>query len=553
MVKQLRMRFPIAWNVMGTSPRTSCAKHFLWFLGLWLGCACRHASATDHLTSASATASASETATAHSTASETATTALSLPPSPAHAPFPYGSPSAVERYTCPAILGGGEFRAFLAGGDTHVSFIDGDNLLALVNRSPTGALSPMYAPVDLVDLRDERPRSPSECESTHPCLRREAARALHRMLDDMRGEGLKGVVQSSFRGFGTQCWVFAAWARHARAGFCEAAEQSALPGHSQHQLGTTVDLFTTDWAEAGVKNGQGVFRNGFGCTRGGKWLDENAWRYGFVVPYPINPEDRKDGSRCAARADRAVPIDPQTGYKHEPWHLRFVGVDASERYHQAWQASGPGTPGEVTLEQWLRTEQGLVGDAELPVCDGCSCGACSTLAGQGEKAPCGDASLRLAANGEVSAPADPPQLVDARVAGEQDDAVILEVTVHAPAHTPTQTPITSSAGPTFAEAETFSALAVYAPGVPHRYPDLPGAWRIGIEPKPAGPTRWPWRASLARAELADTWNRANIVLPAKAGLATVRMRIALPSGTHALRTTLLRDGEEHESRELSLP
>ena len=523
-----------------------------------LGCACRHASATDHLVPASASASA--TALEPAAASEAApalASAHATSPSPplahTHAPFPYGIPSAVERYTCSAVLGGGEFRPFLAGGDTRVAFIDGDSLLALVNRSPTGALSPRYVPTDLVDLRDERPRSASECESSHPCLRREAAGALHRMLDDMRHEGFNGIVQSAYRGFGTQCWVFAAWARHARAGFCEAAEQSALPGHSQHQLGTTVDLFTTEWAEAGAKNGQGVFRNGFGCTGGGKWLDENAWRYGFVLPYPINPEDRKDGSRCAARADRSVPIDPKTGYKHEPWHLRFIGIEAAARYWHAWLASEPGTPGEITLEQWLRAEEGLTGDAELPVCDGCACGACSTLASQGDKAPCGDASLRLGANGEVTAPADAPQLVDARVTPAQEGAILVEAMIRAPAHTPTQTPITTAAGPTYGEGETFAALAAYTPGVHHRYPDLPGAWRIGVEPAIAGPTRWPWRASLAKPELADTWNRANIVLPAKAGLSTVRVRIVPPPGTRALRTTLLRDGEEHDSRELTLP
>jgi D-alanyl-D-alanine carboxypeptidase len=373
------------------------------------------------------------------------------------------------------------------------------------------------------------------------------------MLDEMRGAGLKGRVQSAYRGFGTQCWVFAAWARHARSGFCEAAEQSALPGHSQHQLGTTVDLFTTDWAESGAKSGQGVFRNGFGCTAGGKWLDENAWRHGFVVPYPINPEDRKNGSRCAPRVDRAVPIDPKTGYKHEPWHLRFIGVDAAARYHQAWLASEPGSPGEIALEQWLRAERGLEGDADLPVCDGCACGACSTLAGEGDKGPCGDASLRLDANGGVSAPAESPRLVEARVASIRDGAVLVEATLQTPAHTPTQTPITSATGPTYGEADTFEALPAYEQGTPHRYPDLPGAWRIGIEPVPAGVTRWPWRASLAKPELADTWNRANVVLPARAGLATVRLRIAPSPGTRALRVTLLRDGEAHDSRQLSVP
>jgi hypothetical protein len=153
----------------------------------------------------------------------------------------------------------------------------------------------------------------------------------------------------------------------------------------------------------------------------------------------------------------------------------------------------------------------------------------------------------------VSAPAEAPQLVDARVASTQGEGFVVEATVRSPAHTPTQTPVTTAAGPIYGEADTFDGVAAYSTGARHRYPDLPGAWRVSIEPVLAGPIRWPWRASLAKPELADTWNRANVILPARAGLATVRMRIVIPPGTRALRATLLRDGEEHDSREFSLP
>src|SRR5208283_4948759 len=231
-------------------------------------------------------------------------------------------------------------------------------------------------------------------------------------------------------------------------------------------LGTTLDLFTSEWAERGAKTGQGVFRNGFGCTQGGKWLDENAWRYGFVVPYPIDPDDRKDGSRCQPRADRIVPIDPKTGYKHEPWHIRFVGMDAAARYHDAWLASIPGSPGEITLEQWIRRQRGLIGDAELPVCDGCDCGACATLAAGGEKTLCGDASLRLDSAGQVLAPAEEPRLLNAQLSTAADGATVVEVGVHAAAHTPTQTPITNAGGPTYRKGDGFTALVPYPESQP---------------------------------------------------------------------------------------
>jgi D-alanyl-D-alanine carboxypeptidase len=305
-------------------------------------------------------------------------------------------------------------------------------------------------------------------------------------------------------------------------------------------------MFTNDWAFSGP-----VFRDGFGCTPGGRWLDENAWRYGFVVSYPIDPDDRKDGSRCAQRWDHAVPIDPKTGYKNEPWHLRFLGESDAADFHEAWLASVPGSPGEITLEQWLRARRGLVGDAELPVCDGCECGACATLAEDGDRTPCGEASLRLDASGRVVAPAEEPLILDAN-AKATGDAILVEVRVHAPAHAPTQTPVTREEGPTYEDGATFDALVPYPGTKPHRYAELPGAWRVAIEPLPASSTPWPWRASLAKPELATTWNRANVVLPATPGDATVRVRVIGHAGLETLRLTLLRDGEEHGTREVTV-
>jgi zinc D-Ala-D-Ala carboxypeptidase len=505
-------------------------------------------------TSALPSASAPESALASASGSFPAP-AESQAPSPA-ASAPFGTPKPIARYSCPVVQRGGPFRSFLAAADTRLAFVDGDDPLALANRSPTGALPPAYAPSDLVDLSGHA-RTAAECESARECLRRDAATALNRMLAEMKAAKMAGYVVSSFRGFGTQCWVFASWASKARGGFCEATEQSALPGHSQHQLGTTVDLFTSDWAARGNVTGEGVFRNGFGCSAGGTWIDDNAWRFGFVLPYPIHPDDRKDGSRCESRRDRSVPIDPKTGYKNEPWHLRFIGIEAAARYREAWKASGPGTPDEITLEQWLRGERGLPGDAELPVCDGCQCGACATLAEEDAQTPCGPESLRLDGEGRVVSPAEAPHIVDAHAVSSADGAVRVEVLVHSPPHTPTQPPVTDADGPVYATGATYLALAPYSDSSPRRFVDLPGAWRVAIEPvtaaAPGHAGRWPWRASLANAKLAATWNRANVVLPAKSGDSTVLLRIGVPAGVRTLRVTLLHDGVEHDTHEVPLP
>jgi D-alanyl-D-alanine carboxypeptidase len=60
----------------------------------------------------------------------------------------------------------------------------------------------------------------------------------------------------------------------------------ALPGHSEHQLGTTVDL-----------------------SGGDAWLAANAHRFGFVVSFPA---DRSPRYTC---------------YTSEPWHVRYFGAD----------------------------------------------------------------------------------------------------------------------------------------------------------------------------------------------------------------------------------
>jgi hypothetical protein len=174
-------------------------------------------------------------------------------------------------------------------------------------------------------------------------------------------------------------------------------------------------------------------------------------------------------------------------------------------------------------------------------------------------AACGDASLLLDDAGLPVAPSELPHLLDASIEAasapqESKDGVrIVDVKVHAPAHTLTQPPVTTDLEPTYVAASTFASLAPYPDTKPHHYDDLPGAWRIAVEPSSAGDPRWPWRASLARAALEATWNRANVLLPAKAGDAVVQLRIVLPADVHALRVTLLRDGIEHETREVPVP
>lgn len=81
----------------------------------------------------------------------------------------------------------------------------------------------------------------------------------------------------------------------------EANHTTAPPGHSEHQLGTTVDVLTPGMTELSAD---------FGATPAGEWLSANASDYGFVVSYPADGQET-------------------TCYDYEPWHIRYVGRDVA--------------------------------------------------------------------------------------------------------------------------------------------------------------------------------------------------------------------------------
>ncbi len=174
------------------------------------------------------------------------------------------------------------------------------------------ALDPDCEPGDLVPLPAEVTDGGSHL------LRREAADALMRLLDAARADGHRLFVVSAYRSYQQQEQTFQYWV--SVLGEAEARRTSAEPGHSEHQLGTTVDLSS---ATVG-----GQLSEEFGDTPEGRWLEENAWRFGFALSYPRGAEG-------------------VTGYAYEPWHWRYIGPEAAAR----WRASGL-TLREFLLREW---------------------------------------------------------------------------------------------------------------------------------------------------------------------------------------------------------
>jgi D-alanyl-D-alanine carboxypeptidase len=135
-------------------------------------------------------------------------------------------------------------------------------------------------------------------------LRSEVVDALLVMLDAAYGEGHDIRCRSAYRSYAEQEQTFNYWV--SVLGYEEATRVSAMPGHSEHQLGTTCDLTSP---EVGWD-----LSDSFGETEPGRWLADHAHEYGFALSYPAGQE-------------------AATGYSYEPWHYRYIGPAEAAAFH----------------------------------------------------------------------------------------------------------------------------------------------------------------------------------------------------------------------------
>lgn len=136
-----------------------------------------------------------------------------------------------------------------------------------------------------------------------------------------RAAGAPLQVTSAYRSYDAQIATFQHWV--AVGGYEKALRTAARPGHSEHQLGTTID-FTSLGGSSPWQYGD------WATTKAGAWMAANAWRYGFVMSYPRGSFDVS----C---------------YDYEPWHYRYVGRELAAALHHSdmtlregiWAAHGP--------------------------------------------------------------------------------------------------------------------------------------------------------------------------------------------------------------------
>lgn len=176
---------------------------------------------------------------------------------------------------------------------------DGNNLHAVVTKQTSLR---DYAPPDLLTIPEELIHPDQRRWQYY--LRREALESLLRMSEAALGEGIDLVVISAYRSYATQRQLFDSYA--AAHGQEAANRFSALPGHSEHQLGTAVDFGGTPHDKT----------QKFAGTTPGIWLAANAHRFGFAMSYPPGSEEI-------------------TGYIYEPWHFRYIGVEAALAWHES--------------------------------------------------------------------------------------------------------------------------------------------------------------------------------------------------------------------------
>lgn len=130
------------------------------------------------------------------------------------------------------------------------------------------------------------------------CINVDAYEKYKLMKADMASLGMNIWIQSGYRSYNLQESLYNKYVN--RDGKLAADTYSARPGYSEHQTGLAFDLNSIS--------------DDFQYTSEGKWVNENAWRYGFILRYPKSKESI-------------------TGYKYESWHLRYVGEDLATKLY----------------------------------------------------------------------------------------------------------------------------------------------------------------------------------------------------------------------------
>ncbi|AZB43200.1 D-alanyl-D-alanine carboxypeptidase family protein [Bacillus sp. FJAT-42376] len=176
-----------------------------------------------------------------------------------------------------------------------------ENILVLANKHYT--LPGDYEPNDLVV--PNVPFSFGNADIPQKYVRKEAAEALESLFSSAKDNDIELFAVSGYRSYKRQEGIFRQ--EIADKGEKRAEEAVALPGQSEHQTGLAMDISSRSVNLELTKE--------FGETAEGKWVRENAYKFGFIIRYLNDKENI-------------------TEYMYEPWHLRYVGKETAGILHE---------------------------------------------------------------------------------------------------------------------------------------------------------------------------------------------------------------------------
>ena len=162
-----------------------------------------------------------------------------------------------------------------------------DNLntnLLLVNKY--NYLTEDYVPSNLENISTTYARSGMQ-------LVKEAKEAFETLSENAKKDGMNVIAMSSYRSYDYQVNLYNNYV--AQDGKEAADKYSARPGYSEHQTGLAVDVYNLDLPYTSFEE-----------TEEFTWMQENAYKYGFILRFPKDKVDI-------------------TGYQYESWHYRYVG------------------------------------------------------------------------------------------------------------------------------------------------------------------------------------------------------------------------------------
>ena len=133
--------------------------------------------------------------------------------------------------------------------------------------------------------------------------------ALQKMMDAARSAGYEPLICSSYRTWDKQNELFQRKVFfYMDQGYSRAEAETqasfwvARPGTSEHQVGLAVDIVDQNYHILDEKQED---------TPVQQWLMTHCAEYGFILRYPTEKSEA-------------------TGIGYEPWHYRYVGLDAAK-------------------------------------------------------------------------------------------------------------------------------------------------------------------------------------------------------------------------------